>query len=170
MRRLHAIAARRGFSHDDLHALCGVRSLTELSTDELHRHATRLERDEPTRGYRYPPLQPTLGASKAQRRFVFAIARDLEWPRTKLTGWLRGRFKIDDLDRGYAAPVTVEAVKNQLLNILAKEAAGRGWTFRRTRAGYVLNKCPAAAPSCGTGVPPVGCGSVPACLPEEIPF
>lgn len=170
MRRLHAIAAQRGFSHDDLHTLCGVRSLTELSADELHGHATRLERDEPTRGYRYPPIQPTLGATKAQRRFVFVLARDLEWPRTKLTGWLKGRFQLDDLDRGYADPLAVASARDQLLNILAKEAAARGWDFRRTRAGYVLNKRPAAAPACGTGVPPMGCGSAPAGHSEEIPF
>lgn len=167
MRRLHAIAARRGFSHEDLHTLCGVQSLTELSDDELHNHATRLDEDQPTRGYRYPPTGPTLGASQAQRRFVFVLARDLEWSRHKLLGWLKSRAGLDDLDRGYADPLAVASAKDQLLNILAKESAARGWQFRRTRSGYVLDK--RSAPAADT-TPASLRGSVASSLPPEVPF
>lgn len=103
LRRLHAIAARRGLDHDDLRAACGVPSLAALSVDQLHRHADRLEADRPARrrGYRSgrSPLAPgelrlDHDATIRQRRRIEALFDQLGWPPATRAHWLAARHNV----------------------------------------------------------------------------
>lgn len=142
MRRLHAVGRTRSLDHDELRTVCGVSSLTELTTEQLQYHANRLEQNRPERRRptRQPNWRPTMGASKRQRALIVQIATDAGWPRGELNGWLAKRHGIKDLDRDTIDSHKTRDIINQLMNVLDKEAAARGWQLILTRDGYELDK------------------------------
>jgi len=129
MRRLHAIAARRDFDHEQLHEVCGCRSLTELSIDELHQHATRLEQDRPTPGYSFHRGRRPLDrgeirfagdATGRQRRTIHGILSDLGWPAEQCAHWLWARHHVKDLDQDRIDRGRASDIIKQLLAALKK--------------------------------------------------
>lgn len=159
LQRLHAIGARRGLSHEDLRAACGVPSLSALTADDLQRHADRLEAD---RTESRPFM--TTGASKRQRSLIWRAGRDLGLDPPTLRGFLRERCGIDDLWGRHVEPAAARTALNQLMARLTKESAARGWAFQETPDGYRLNKE-------GAGVPPASQSSdTPKSIPTEAPF
>lgn len=162
IRRLHAIGARRGLSHEDLRAVCGVPSLARLSADELQRHADRLEADRPERlrGYRSGRVPLPRGevrlegdATTRQRRRIEALLEQLAWPPATCAHWLATRH-----------------------NVTLAELRGNGFIDRGVATAIITQLDRAAAKlaqpsSAGAARAPQSLGpSVPQSLPPETPF
>lgn len=94
-RRLHAIAAERGFSHAELRTISGARSLALLSESDAASLIQRLEADRPDTPNRTRPravaaelATPPAMATPGQWNYVGVLAGRLGWSADRLAGLL----------------------------------------------------------------------------------
>lgn len=122
LKALHAIARRRGWTDDDLHAIAGVTSLRELGVAE----ASALIDDIQTPGYRKPDYEPPPPdrascrgavrlATTRQRNYIALLCGGLGWTDEAARRWLRERYDIRDLAAGaFSTKVAAKAVNGLL--------------------------------------------------------
>lgn len=129
LRALHAIARRRGWSHDELHDIAGVESLKLLSVTEAARLIERVQTRDHER--EFTPGEPDRArgrnvirsASERQRNYMSHLFDELGWDVEKADAWLRERHGIRDLAGGVFTARTASEAVYQLEQALAKERA-----------------------------------------------
>lgn len=151
-RKLLCTVLRQRGLWEDRHAVCGVRSLSELTRDQAARIIDRLVSDRPTGRARN---RPTAGMTKHQRSLLYCIWRDTGYAAGGLPTWLRQQGFDWSLADDYIDPTEGRDAIDRALNLLEERSAHHGWTFQRTRDGYELTKG-------GVGVSPAN--------QEPIPF
>lgn len=127
MRRVHALARQRGLVHEDLRAIAGVGSLTELDRPGLARLIDHLEADRRRPGRCPPPapLRLSTDATDAQRAYLAHLFGRLGWTRRQARAWLRQRHGVVDLDRDRFDRSEATRAINELEAALAKGPGGR---------------------------------------------
>lgn len=135
LKALHAIALRRGLSHDDLHAAAGVDTLKALSVAQAAGLIGRLQTADHRRAWE--PGEPDRAAargvlrnaSERQRNYIAVLTEQLGWSAEKAAHWLRERHGIADLVAGVFSTRVASAAVYQLEQALLKEerkTANRG--------------------------------------------
>ncbi len=137
LKALHAIGRRRGWDHQELRRLAGVReSLKELSVVDAARLIDRLQTEEHRKPDWTPP-PPDRGrrgawrrgaytlrlATERQRNQIVALFDDLGWDAAKAGAWLKNRHNITDLTGGTFSTSAAVQVVNELNAIIRKRCA-----------------------------------------------
>ncbi len=155
LKALHGWAKACGFSHDDLHEICGVQSLRDLTVAQAAEILDRLNRDDARGGpsygrrhnHRRQPLQPgevrlAGDATTRQRKAVAAILHELGWWRgpATLAGGINGRHQIADLWHDRLDRREASAIINELEQALIKQGPARA--ARSTNAPTPVRAAP----------------------------
>jgi hypothetical protein len=120
LKALHAIGRRRGWDHQELRRLAGVReSLKELSVIEAGRLIDRLQTEEHKKDWTPPPpdraRRGTIRlATERQRNMIVGLFADLGWDAAKAGAWLKSRHGITDLANGTFSSAAAVPVINEL--------------------------------------------------------
>lgn len=138
LRMLHALAKRRGLTHEDLRDVAGVGSLKDLTRAEAARVIDRLDADRPEpprRRARTRAANVIRQASIYQVNMLCALAHDLGWESERRDGWLHKRHGIASLAARLFSSRTASEAITQLQQALRKHAAATGGRFKASRDG-----------------------------------
>lgn len=137
LRCLHALARKRGLSHEDLRAVAGVTSLKLLSVSAANVLIDKLQLDRPDGGRggraRTGERRPRLStdATGPQRGLIAYLFEQLGWDADKARGWLRARHFVNDLARDHIDRAEATQIINELKAALRKKGNRRGAKERR---------------------------------------
>ena len=113
---MHAIAHKRGITHEELREAGDVESLKDLSVVDAAKLIDRLQTDAHRKDW--TPDAPDRvvpgtirNASDRQRTYIQALFQSLGWDADKAAGWLERRHGISDLAGGvYTSRTASEAI------------------------------------------------------------
>ena len=126
LRCLHALGKQRDLGHEDLRAVCGVESLTQLTHARADQVIRELRADRPQARRRRRAVPGVIRlVTDGQRAKLAELIVETGWPAHMQAGWLTNRHGIADVATGtYTTKTASEAIK-QLIKAVRKKKVSR---------------------------------------------